>query len=486
MGSLRSMGSLRGLSSSPLKERAKERSEEPVVESQVGVSYRCRPADVKWNQSPCTPVHTTIEGKGTRPSLMLNFERTPPDQPMFGALRRKQSSSSLKVHHSSPVPIPTLGKLDDLPTSISVHAQELPRGTVPNTPAPLQMALERDPVMSGSDLDSRPVHSRIGNYAEPPHRPILGANPCHEADDTIGVELSRVEQGASLSGLIPKSSSYFTIPVVDKHTRPHSDSISVDPDQKLDYAAQEAYLINTMADECISISGVVAEADKAGMHVSQTDRCDSMLAQCIHQDEKVHHAKRPVGGQYACDRCQFNERASMGQGSSPIGIEHILFNEDPEEMATNQMPSHQKYPYRQAQAQRDMQKRVADLNVESFPVLDMDPKPAQSTWGTHGSLYDGTGYGDTQSSSSARPSTSSTVPGSPLKTTCMVKTGFDVASLAEESAAMARDHETLEEVIRAYAALEDEGSSGISDEILEGVVADVQLANDMANHSLGA
>jgi len=406
---------------------------------------------------------------------------------MFGALRRKQSSSSLKFHHSSPVPIPTLGKLDDLPTSISVHAQQLPRGTVPNTPAPLQMALERDPVMSGAAPDSRPAHARIENYAEPPHSLTIGTNSFHEVDDTIGVELPRVEQGASLSGLIPESSSYFTIPVVDKHTR-HSNSTSVDHDQKLDYAAQEAYLMSTMADECTSISNIVAEAAKAGMHVSQSDRCDSVLAPCIHQGEKVRHTNMAVGRQSACDRCQFNERASMGQGSSPIGIEHIVFNDDPEEkdMATGQMPSYLKYLHRQAQAQRDMQKRVADLNIEYFPVLDMDPKPAQSTWGTHGSLYDGTGYGDTQSSSSARPSTSSTFPGPPLKTTCMTKTGFDVASLAEESAAMARDHETLEEVIRAYAALEDEGSSGISEEMLEGVVADVQLANDMANHSLGA
>jgi hypothetical protein len=51
---------------------------------------------------------------------------------------------------------------------------------------------------------------------------------------------------------------------------------------------------------------------------------------------------------------------------------------------------------------------------------------------------------------------------------------------------MARDHETLAEVIRAYAALEEEGSSCISEEILEEIVVDVNLANDMANHCLGA
>jgi hypothetical protein len=416
---------------------------------------------------------------------MLNFERTRPGQPMFGVLQRKHSSSSLNVHHSSPVSIPTLGELDDLPTSVSVHAQELPQGTVPNTPAPLQMALERGPVMSGSHLDSKPVHSRVGNHAESPRtRPIFGTNPYHEDDGTIGVQPSRVEQGASLSGLIPESSSYFNIPVVDIHERPQSGSFDVEPNQKLRFAAQGDYLINTMADECTSISDVVAVAAKAGMHVSQSDRRDSMLAQCIHQDEKLSHSKIPVGGQYACDRCQFNERASMGQGSSPIGVEHIVFHEDPEELAPGQMAAHQRYLHRQAQAQRDVQKRAANFNIESFPVLDMDTKPAQSTWGTHGSLYDGNGYGDIQSSSSARPSASSTISGSPLKT--MVETGFNVTSLAEESAAMARDHETLEEVIRAYAALEDEGSSGISDEMLESVVADVQLANDMANYSLGA
>jgi hypothetical protein len=51
---------------------------------------------------------------------------------------------------------------------------------------------------------------------------------------------------------------------------------------------------------------------------------------------------------------------------------------------------------------------------------------------------------------------------------------------------MARDHETLEEVIRAYAAFEEDGVSGLSEDVLGDVVADVELANRLADHSLGA
>ena len=51
---------------------------------------------------------------------------------------------------------------------------------------------------------------------------------------------------------------------------------------------------------------------------------------------------------------------------------------------------------------------------------------------------------------------------------------------------MARDHETLEEVIRAYAAFEEKGAFGLTDEMIGDIVADVKLAEQMADHSLGA
>jgi hypothetical protein len=52
------------------------------------------------------------------------------------------------------------------------------------------------------------------------------------------------------------------------------------------------------------------------------------------------------------------------------------------------------------------------------------------------------------------------------------------------------DHENLEEAIRAFAALEAASGSRLSEDMLEEVVADVQadveLANQMADYSLGA
>lgn len=45
------------------------------------------------------------------------------------------------------------------------------------------------------------------------------------------------------------------------------------------------------------------------------------------------------------------------------------------------------------------------------------------------------------------------------------------------------DQETLEAVIRAYAAYENEGSSSVTD---EEIAEEIDLANRMMNNSLGA
>jgi hypothetical protein len=157
-------------------------------------------------------------------------------------------------------------------------------------------------------------------------------------------------------------------------------------------------------------------------------------------------------------------------------------------MSTEHYAAHDGYRSGLTRAQKGLQMQALPLPVSnrgSFVDIVARSVSPQNTWGTSGSLYDGTGYGGTSGSTSGRPSTSSTAPepssgatGDALYTT---------ASLAQESEATARDHETLDEVIRAYAALEE---SGISDSDMEDAIAevraDVELANNMADYSLGA
>lgn len=81
------------------------------------------------------------------PSLaLLNFEQSPSDKPMFDLAvhHRSVSGSSLEVHHSSPMTVPGSAR-QATPYNIFPPAVDLPAGTVPDTPGPMQRAFDRDP-----------------------------------------------------------------------------------------------------------------------------------------------------------------------------------------------------------------------------------------------------------------------------------------------------------------------------------------------------
>jgi hypothetical protein len=409
---------------------------------------------------------------------------------MFGALRRERSSSSLVVHHSSPVPIPTPVRPNEVPLGVPSSTSGFPKGKVPDTPAPLQKALEHDNLHPGTGPGSSPVH-RQRSYVDQMPMPMPGTNLGFETSEIIGVASSTKGVGASLSDLPSELSSYFNIPV--SNTSPRSDPNDADyaSNSPVSNQSQEVCLVDTIIREDSSYVDVYNEAATIRQHDAHTARCDSMLSRYNHHDKKVIHEGNTCTRRAICERCYFNERAYMDQGSSPINIEHIIFDGDTYDVATDQPFASQTYLIRQIDAQPALQKQAqASIapTLEPFPILDTDPKPAQNTWGTHGSIYDGTGYGDTPSPSSARPSNSSTATNVLPEMDGQIS--FTAASLAQESEAMTRDHETLEGVIRAYAALEDEDPSAISGDVLGELVADiradVELANDMAGYSLGA
>ncbi|KAF2115874.1 hypothetical protein BDV96DRAFT_59540 [Lophiotrema nucula] len=105
-----------------------------------------------------------------RPSLALNFEISPPDQPMFDPTRKASSSSSIEVQHSSPITVPNSAR-QDLPRTETPPLAEFEVGSVPDTPAPLNRQSVQECILS---------HSISATQRSPKHEALeakLGADP---------------------------------------------------------------------------------------------------------------------------------------------------------------------------------------------------------------------------------------------------------------------------------------------------------------------
>ncbi|KAF2444979.1 hypothetical protein P171DRAFT_431756 [Karstenula rhodostoma CBS 690.94] len=100
-------------------------------------------------ETPQTPVKES-------PSVSLNFEASPANVPMFGPMTRTTScSSSLRVHHSSPITVPiasreTTPMAPDTPSGLGAFLI----GTVPDSPAPLQRASVQEAIIRNATKES--------------------------------------------------------------------------------------------------------------------------------------------------------------------------------------------------------------------------------------------------------------------------------------------------------------------------------------------
>lgn len=229
----------------------------------------------------------------------------------------------------------------------------------------------------------------------------------------------------------------------------------------------------------------------ASMRTVPQHICDPTQARCIHHqcEKQQAHDSKTRRDSHIPSRA--GDRESAESGSSALNIEHIVF----EDHSCCSPPKYERLgqtAVAQQAHENDRTNTLALNTVDSFPRPPtrsyVDERSAHSRWGTKGSLYDGTGYGNATSSSSARPSISSVAPESAAQVT-----GEETRmpnALIHGTVAIAREHDNLEEAIRAYAALEAKCAAGISEVALEDMVAevqaDVELVNDMADHSLSA
>jgi len=349
------------------------------------------------------------------------------------------------------------------------------------------MVLERDVVQAATALNSSPVRSETEGIAEPLPTPMPGMNVGFSVEDLSGNPSPPQGQGTSFR----EASSYFGISVNEDSDAANFSEIVGEAQQLAEIAASPDSFTNstspTTAGDIMAIAAL-DEVEKARRHGNRSYRRGSSNG-ADGNGHFVQHPQPPSAwiDETACIKGPVDKTDPTSPCSSTIDIEHIVLEVNREVNAVHSQPTNQACLNVQVQAQMDLQQQ-AQLSTASHPqastVNDTNLQPAHNAWGTHGSLYDGTGYGDDNSSISPRPSTSSAAPSAPPE--AGDNTGYMAASFAQESDAMARDHATLEKVIRACAAFEEEGASGLSDEMIGDIVADVKLAEQMADHSLGA
>jgi hypothetical protein len=406
------------------------------------------------------------------------------------SLRRRSVSSSLVVHHSSPVPIPSKSQQDIQSRTMITPPCELPAGTVPKSPTPIQLILNKDPNKAAAVPSSIPVRPQMREVMEPLPTPMPGTNVGFSKDDLTGDASSSKQNVMSFR----EGSSYFEFPVAHSSNDAEDNELRHDAQRPAGIAArQDSFTTSPTPDEGVMVFAALDEVEKARLQRKRTlpkiERVDesgsnSHCVQHLCPPESLAdgtvNTKDPETRVDPAEHC-----------SSPIDIEHIVFEDCPDFPDVDAQSMHDAAARAQAAGQLELQKQAQlqrDSESQELTAGDGHSQPAPNAWGTHGSLYDGTGYGGSSSSDSPRPSTSYTASKSVRDVSGSTLYRFD--SLAEDSAAMARDHETLEEVIRAYAAFEDEGASGISEGTVGDIVAeaqaDVELTASMADYSLGA
>lgn len=137
-----------------------------------------------------------------RPPLMLDFEASPSDEPMFGPQRNVSSTSTTDVHHSSPITVPGSARPSTPPNETT-----FPVGTVPDSPAPLTKMSEQESTLyhPSRNLDVLMISPSM---ADPNSTPMPGTNLTLEDTQTPGIVVT------SCSPVVKRQEGYFAIPVV--------------------------------------------------------------------------------------------------------------------------------------------------------------------------------------------------------------------------------------------------------------------------------
>ncbi|KAJ8112048.1 hypothetical protein OPT61_g5497 [Boeremia exigua] len=193
-GSLRSLRSLANLHSSPTK----------ITQSRI-----------EHTESPVKHMGSCTTFSPIPPSLaLLNFEQSPSDKPMFelNLHERSVSGASLEVQHSSPITVPGSGRKTTLYSVVGHSASDLPSGTIPDTPGPMQRAFIRDIAneVTWQHANLTPLESHIPST--PVLTPLPGTNLSVGDVDPELIPLPP-SVNASMVQISPEVPGYFDLPV---------------------------------------------------------------------------------------------------------------------------------------------------------------------------------------------------------------------------------------------------------------------------------
>lgn len=349
----------------------------------------------------------------TSPSLaLLDFQQSPSDKPMFDLTlhERSVSESSLEVQHSSPMTVPGSAR-QTLPYGNVASATDLPTGTVPDTPGPMQRAFDWDPANQRPWQNDSPTPLERYTPSTPILTPLPGTNLSVGDVDPEFVPLPP-SMNPSVTHIGQVTSGYFDIPV---HKQPHMDN---------------ADMLNGLA--CLRLAGNHGDAspqDKSssrpqmGLESESPKRLD--VGNTLHDPQDRAQALRHKRQAEAFDRAvralnipqhhqtlPFRPKQNVEDRQDQIRIDSAV-SEDWETCSgkrsidtafeqTQECPSQPRTTGTPANSttsacSQDHKRTSCDGSPADFAYIVWN-SPKESTaqnhsWIGHGGLYDGSGYG---------------------------------------------------------------------------------------------
>ena len=309
------------------------------------------------------------------------------------------------MQHSSPVLVPHSTK-QTTTHNIFPHGTDLPAGTIPDTPTPLQRAFDRDPAnYSFPWRDAGPTPTETYTPLTPVLTPLPGTNLSVGDVDPEFVPLPPSINASTLH-LDPMEGSYFDIPVNAQQPINSADMLNGIPGPYLvgnhgryvsnaNASLQDADM-DSCADSC-STSGV------AGCHIERA----KLHPYTVIPDAQADYMHRRQQAEDSFDAARIENVAQHYQ-TLPIRLKHDIgerqgrirkgsvFNKDRD---TCDGSSFAETASAQVQETRD----GSGTPVDSGCIVPVDRQGSRNnlaqdkSWGGNSGLYDGSGYGEDSS-----------------------------------------------------------------------------------------
>lgn len=318
---------------------------------------------------------------------------------------RSVSGSSLDVQHSSPMSVPSSARQRNF--NVFPMRTEIPAGTIPDTPGPLQRAFDRDPANHASWRDASPTP--MERPPTPMLTPLPGTNLSLEEFNTAlalppSVATSLIQTGQANPG-------YFDIPVHEQPQICNNYGVEFDND--------DADVLNGLAclklaakhdDKTEASSGIdpyVTVADHGRAEEKRREYEHSELRDSVCTPRVPQHQRTLVlRPKQQTEDLQGRVRKDSAIAEDWDASSNRLLVTKTQETSPKRVVPSQREEVRIASKSSALvspdegYRRTDDENSPSENLAYTEwESPSKSryyvnTWGQHTGLYDGTGYGD--------------------------------------------------------------------------------------------